>query len=178
MKYKINLLPEKERDFLDKTIYFVLHYLRYVLVVTQIVVISVFFYRFKIDQEIIDLKDQLQQKQEIVAVSSPLLKQAEVVDLKTKQVREVLVEQSLFSESFAYFLNTFPLHLTINQLDIKDDSYKFTTVTTDPEIIRSYLARLKQDKRFATVTLGSIKRNASEFVVPFTLSGFQLYKGK
>ena len=178
MKYKINLLPEKERDFLDKSIYFVLHYLRYVLVITQIVVISVFFYRFKIDQEIIDLKDGLQQKQEIVAVSDPLLKQAEIVDLKTKQVREVLVGQALFSESFTYFLNTFPLHLTISQLDIKVDSYKFTTVTADPEIVRSYLARLRQDKKFSVVNIGSIRRTASTFVVPFALSGFQLYKGK
>ncbi|MFZ2026464.1 MAG: hypothetical protein WAV30_04220, partial [Microgenomates group bacterium] len=100
MKYKINLLPEKEKDLLDKSIYFVLHYLRYVLVITQIVVISVFFYRFKIDQEIIDLKDELQQKQEIVAVSEPLLKEAEIVDIKTKQTREILVDQARFAESF------------------------------------------------------------------------------
>ncbi|MFH0773212.1 MAG: hypothetical protein V1922_02780 [bacterium] len=178
MKYKINLLPEKERDFLDKSIYFVLHYLRYVLVLTQIVVISVFFYRFKIDQEIIDLKDELQQKQEIVAVSDPLLKQAEIVDLKTKQIREVLVEQALFSESFTYFLNTFPLHLTINQLDIRSDTYKFSVTTTDPETIRSYLARLRQEKRFIDVAIGSIKRSGAEFEVPFVLSKFQLYKGK
>ena len=178
MKYKINLLHEKERDFLDKGIYFVLHYLRYVLVITQIVVISVFFYRFKIDQEIIDLKDGLQQKKEIVAVSDPLSKQAEIVDLKTKQIREILANQAQFSESFTYFLNTFPLHLTIKRLDIQGGTYKFDATTTDPETIRSYLARLKQDKRFKEVTLGSIKRSGLEFFTPFVLSNFQLYKGK
>jgi len=178
MKYKINLLPEKERDFLDKSIYFMLHYLRYVLVITQIVVISVFFYRFKIDQEIIDLKDELGQKQEIVAVSDPLLKQAEIVDLKTKQIREVLVNQAIFSESFTYFLDTFPLRLTINRLEIRDGNYKFDVTTPDPETIRTYLARLKKDKRFKEVVLGSIKRTGMEFFAPFTLSGFQLYKAK
>jgi len=178
MKYKINLLPEKEKDFLDKSIYFVLHYLRYVLVLTQIVVISVFFYRFKIDQEIIDLKDGLQQKQEIVAVSDPLLKQAEVVDLKTKQIREVVVDQASFSESFTYFLSTFPLQLTIGQLSIRDGSYAFEVTTTDPETIRTYVARMKLDKRFKDVVLGSIKRNGSIFIAPFTLSHFQLYAAK
>ncbi|MCX6730860.1 MAG: hypothetical protein NTZ55_03355 [Candidatus Roizmanbacteria bacterium] len=178
MKYKINLLPEKERDLLDKGIYFVLHYLRYVLVITQIVVISVFFYRFKIDQEIIDLKDELQQKQEIVAVSDPLLKQAEIVDLKTKQIREILVDQAKFSESFTYFLETFPLHLTIKRLDVRAGIYKFDATTSDPETIRSYMARLKQDKRFKEITLGSIKRDGIEFFVPIILSDFQLYKGK
>ncbi len=178
MKYKINLLPEKERDFLDKSIYFVLHYLRYVLVITQIVVISVFFYRFKIDQEIIDLKDELTQKQEIVAVSEPLLKQAEIVDLKTKQIREVLVDQAIFSESFVYFLDTFPLQLTIKRLEIKGNIYKFDAITTNPEIIRSYLARLKQERKFKNVLIGSIKRDGVDFLVPFTLADFQLNKGK
>lgn len=174
MKYKINLLPEKKRDFLDKSIYFVLHYLRYILVITQIVVISVFFYRFKIDQEIIDLKDSLQQKQEIVAVSDPLLKEAEIVDLKTKQIREIVVNQAQFSESFTYFLDTFPLHLTIKQLSVQGSTYQFDATTTDPETIRSYLARLKQDKRFKVITLGSIKRNGVEFSAPIVLSDFQL----
>lgn len=178
MRYKINLLPEKKRDFLDKSIYFTLHYLRYVLVITQIVVISVFFYRFKIDQEIIDLKDELTQKQEIVAVSEPMLKQAEIIDLKTKQIREILVNQAQFSESFTYFLDTFPLLLTIKRLEIKSNTYTFDAITTDPEIIRSYVARLKLDKRFKEVAIGSIKRNDREFSAPFTLSDFQLYKEK
>jgi Tfp pilus assembly protein PilN len=178
MKYKINLLPEKERDLLDKGIYFVLHYLRYVLVITQIVVISVFFYRFKIDQEIIDLKDELQQKQEIVAVSDPLLKEAEIVDLKTKQIREILVSQALFAESFTYFLETFPLKLTIKRLDIQGGVYKFESSTSDPETIRGYITKLRQDKKFKQVTLGSIKRNGVEFLVPFTLSDFQLASAK
>jgi len=178
MKYKINLLQEKEKDLLDKGIYFVLHYLRYVLVITQIVVISVFFYRFKIDQEIIDLKDELQQKQEIVAVSEPLLKEAEIVDLKTKQTREILVDQALFAESFTYFLDTFPHKLTLKRLSFQEGSYKFEASTFDPETIRVYLARLKQDKRFKKVIIGSIKRTGVEFIVPFTLSDYQLFQAK
>ena len=68
MKYKINLLLPKEKNWLDKVIYFGLNYLRYILVITQTVIIMVFFYRFKIDQEIVDLKDAVKQKQEIIIV--------------------------------------------------------------------------------------------------------------
>ena len=178
MKYKINLLPEKERDFLDKGIYFLLHYLRYILVITQIVVIVVFFYRFKIDQEVIDLKDELQQKQEIVAVSDPLLKQAQTIDQNTKQIREILTDQAQFSESFTYILNTFPLQLTIKSLAIADGKYSFSATTTNPEIVRSYVARLTKDKRFSDVSFGSIERSGIQFTVPFVLSGFQLNTGK
>lgn len=174
MKYQINLLPKKELDFVDKVIYFALHYLRYVLVLTQIVVIFVFFYRFKIDQEIIDLKDELQQKQEIVAVSKPLLDEAKIVDTKTKQIREVLLGQVLFKEAFTYFLNTFPSDLTINRLDIQAGTFKFEASTTSPSIIRTYLERMRKEKRFKTVELNSIQRNGLEFIAPFTFSDFQL----
>jgi hypothetical protein len=177
-KYRINLLPEKEKDFLDKSIYFVLHYLRYVLVLTQIVVIAVFFYRFKVDQEIIDLKDELQQKQEIVAVSEPLLNEAKVVDGKTKAIREVLLAQSQFAGALTYFLDTFPSDLTVKRLEIHDGEFKFEANTRNPEIIRSYTERLKKEKRFRTVTLGTIKRTDDKFVIPLTLSGFQLVLSK
>jgi len=174
MKYQINLLPKKELDFVDKIIYFALHYLRYVLVLTQIVVIAVFFYRFKIDQEIIDLKDELQQKQEIVAVSQPLLNEAKIVDTKTKQIREILLSQVQFKEALSYFLSTFPVDLTINRLDIQAGVYKFEATTTSPSIIRAYLERMRKEKRFKTVVLNNIQRNGLEFVAPFTLSDFQL----
>lgn len=178
MKYAINLLPEKEKDFLDKSIYFVLHYLRYVLVITQIVVIGVFFYRFKVDQEIIDLKDSLQQKQEIVAVSDPLLKEAEIVDAKTKSAKLIIGQQTLFANSLQYFLDTFPSDLTINQLQVQNGTYTFEARTVRPEIVRMYLEKLRNDKQsgtyFANVTMGGIKRSDTEFVVPFVLSNFQL----
>jgi len=178
MKYAINLLPEKEKDFLDKSIYFVLHYLRYVLVITQIVVIAVFFYRFKVDQEIIDLKDELEQKQEIVAVSDPLLKEAQTVDAKTKSAKAIIEQQELFTHSLQYFLDTFPSDLTLNQLQVQNGTFSFEARTVKPEIIRMYLEKLKQDKQtgtyFADVTLGGIKRSDFEFVVPFVLSRFQL----
>ena len=68
MRYKINLLEKKELNLLDKLTFFCLNYLRYIIVITQLVVIGVFFYRFQIDQRIIDLKEGVEQKKEIVQI--------------------------------------------------------------------------------------------------------------
>ena len=68
----INLFPVSERTFSEKVLYFSLHYLRYIIVLTQITVIAVFFFRFKVDQEIIDLKEKVTQKQEIFKITKPL----------------------------------------------------------------------------------------------------------
>jgi len=73
MRYNINLIEKKEVSLLDRLIFFCLNYLRYIIVITQLVVIGVFFYRFQIDQRIIDLKEGVDQKKEIVKIVLPLL---------------------------------------------------------------------------------------------------------
>lgn len=174
MKYKINLIQEKERDFTGKIIYFALHYLRYILVVTQIVVIGVFFYRFKIDQEIIDLRDELQQKEEIVAVSDPLLSEAQAVDLKTREVKEIIGRQNIFSRMFAYILTVFPSSMRVTRLEMTESGITFEGITADPSIVKLLLDKLNSDKSFTKVELGSIRRVENNFYCPFKLSGFSL----
>lgn len=172
MKYQINLLQEKEKDFSGKIIYFALHYLRYILVVTQIVVIAVFFYRFRIDQEVIDLRDELKQKEEIVQVSDPLLKEAAGVDVKTREIKSILLRQDSFQQMYAYFLSVFPSDMSISRLQIKEDSLEFEATTTQPAIIKIFLDKLRADKAFQKIELGSIRREEDGFRCPFKLVGY------
>lgn len=174
MRYRINLLQEKEKDLTGKIIYFALHYLRYILVVTQIVVIAVFFYRFKIDQEIIDLRDELQQKEEIVAVSDPLLAEARAVDLKTREAKEIIGRQDSFSRMFAYFFSVFPSSLRVTHMEVTERGMNFDAVTSDPQIVRLFLEKLQGDNSFKKVELGSIRRVDDNFYCPFKLSEFTL----
>lgn len=41
--YDINLLPKEKNKLTDKILHFLLYYFRYIIVITQIVVIAVFF---------------------------------------------------------------------------------------------------------------------------------------
>ena len=116
MKYQINLFPPKELNFVDKAVYFSFNYLRYILVITQLVVISVFFYRFKIDQEIVDLKDSLQQKEEIVNVSNSLLRDVKGIDIKSRNIKTVITQQDNFRAMTDYFLAGFPSAFFLNRL--------------------------------------------------------------
>ena len=87
---------------MDKVFYFALNYLRYIIVITQLVVIAVFFYRFQIDQKIIDLKEAVDQKKEIVNIVLPLLKEAERIDKKTTEIDKIINNQNSFSSMISY----------------------------------------------------------------------------
>src|SRR3990167_464161 len=116
MKYKINLLGRRKEQPLERLIYFMLHYLRYILVITQIVVIGVFFYRFKVDQEMVDLQEALDQKKEIIQVSQPLIKEAKREAFKLDQARSIITRQLTLIESLDYLLSLFPENLFLTKL--------------------------------------------------------------
>ena len=87
MKYKINLIGNKnnKKGVISKLNYFFFNYFRYILVLTQLVVISVLFFRFSIDQSIIDLKESINQQEEVLKAVKPILDETQRVDLKLKE---------------------------------------------------------------------------------------------
>ncbi len=172
MKYQINLLKQKDKDFTQRVIYFALHYLRYILVLTQIVVIAVFFYRFKIDQEVIDLKEELNQKKEIVAISQPLLSEAKQIDTSMKHIGEIIKRQTLSDKMLLYFLSTFPKQLKAQRLVLNQNSIILEVATRDPQIIKRYYDRLTTERIFKKITLSGVRKIDYNFYSQFSLSEF------
>src|SRR3989344_1408018 len=103
-RYQINLIKKKEKGIVDRLGDFFLHYLRYLIVITQIVVIAVFFFRFQIDQEIIDLKESIDQKREILKVTKPLVVDASVIDGKVGEVKKIIALQGKLTDNYTYII--------------------------------------------------------------------------
>lgn len=163
MRYKINLLEQKETSILDKLTFFGLNYLRYIIVITQLVVIGVFFYRFQIDQSIIDLKEGVDQKKEIAQIVLPLLNEAVKIDKKTSNIEKAIVKQKNFSTMFEYFISLFPETITLTDMEIKDESIKVTGDANDPKHLQAFYLFLKKDKKFKEVTFQNIKKTKTGY---------------
>jgi len=158
MKYKINLLSRKKESLTDKLIYFVLSYLRYVLIITQIIVIGVFFYKFKVDQEIVDYQDSVGQKKEIIEVTQPLFVDAKTTGFQIKEVKLIIERQNKFLGILNYLSTIFPDKLYLSKLTITDNSMNFEGFGDNGLLIQSFYQRLKTDKKFGTVNLKSLKK--------------------
>ncbi|MCL4374399.1 hypothetical protein M1523_00905 [Patescibacteria group bacterium] len=172
MKYKINLFPAKERTLMDKVVYFSLNYLRYILVITQTVIIGVFFYRIKIDQEIVDLKDSLSQKQEIVSVSTPLMSEAEAVDRTTRLAADIVNDQNKTQQMLSYFLSRFPEKMTMTRLVINNDSVEFEAMTVDSMTIKLFTNRIAKEAHFGAIQLKKIQKREGGFFINFVLNQY------
>lgn len=163
MKYKINLLEQKESSILDKLTFFGLNYLRYIIVITQLVVIGVFFYRFQIDQSIIDLKDGVDQKKEIVQIVLPLLNEAAKIDKKTSIIEKTIIKQKKFNTMIDYFTAFFPETITLTNMEIKDGSIKIVGDANDPKHLQAFYLLLKKDNKFKEVIFRNIKKTETGY---------------
>lgn len=143
---------------MDRMMYFGLNYLRYIIVLTQLVVIGVFFYRFQIDQKIIELREAVDQKKEIIEIVLPLLQQASKIDKKTKEIEKILHEQNRFNAITSYFLSSFPKSITLTNFEMKKDSITIIGNATDIKEMQSFYALLKKEGKFSEVNLKNFKR--------------------
>jgi len=172
MKFQINLLSEKNDSTIDRVIYFSLNYLRYILVITQIVVIFVFFYKFKVDQEIIDLKEAVDQKKEIIEISRPLLKEAEAAEFKINKIKPLLKEQSGLLNQFNYLLSNFPQSLFLTKYRVNGNQTTLEGYTQDARVIRQFYAWLQKNKKFKEINLNSLKKTDYGYEFVFVFNDF------
>lgn len=169
MRYQINLLSKKHESLVDRVIYFSLNYLRYVLVITQTVVIGVFFYKFKADQEIIDYQEAVEQKQEIVTVSEPLVMEGKMTDFKISQVKTILAKQDKTVSNLDYLLSVFPQQIYLQKLNIDEKGVIMDGSIQDVSTMKSFLRKLKKDARFKQIELKGLKKTEHGYDFGLTL---------
>jgi len=172
MKYRINLISKKGDELLSRIFVF-LGYLRYILVLTQIVVIFVFFYKLSVDQKIIDLEEAIAQKQEIFTVAKPMIDDYLVYNYKINQIQELFSRQNRLENQTAYLLSLFPKDIYLTEVKYSKDELGLSGQTLNPSIIRSFYSRLQADKRFTNVVLESIKKTEEGFIFTMKLSNFK-----
>lgn len=172
MRYQINLLPPRDNNFTDRIIYFSFHYLRYILVVTQLVVIGVFFYRFQIDQQVVDLRDSIKQKSEIITVSSSLLKEMKTIDTKMQSISIAVENQNQLQEMYAYFLSSFPADLYLTKMELKSNGITIEGYTQNINTVKVYHSRLTRDNKFLEIKLDTIKKEDVNYIFTFSLRKF------
>jgi Tfp pilus assembly protein PilN len=173
MRYKINLIPPKEETLIDTVIYFVLNYLRYILVLTQLVVIIVFFYRFQIDQLIIDLKDEIEQKKEIIQVAQPLKQEALIIEKRLKKTEELIHDQDRLINMVSYFLSLFPETVYLDKLEIINGELTASGLAYNVSHLQAFYKLLKKEEQFKTVDFSSIKKEMNGYSFTLKLSGFK-----
>lgn len=173
MKHRINLLSKKEKTVFDKTVYFFLNYLRYVLVITQLVVLGVLFFRFRVDENIIELRDLVKQKQEILQVVKPLLENATKVKAQLDTADVSIAQQQRQRKMLEYIFLAFPQELYLERAQITAKSMDLEGTTQNPTQFQKYYLFLQEDKQFKEVRIESLQKKDNAYKFKLTLKEYQ-----
>lgn len=169
MSYNINLATKKESNAIDKIVDFFSNYLRYALVLTMLVLLGVFFFRLRIDQNIEELEDAISQKEQIFQVVKPLLSHAEGIDAKMKTANNIVVGQDTQLEMFNYIYSSFPEEMFLTRLTYDKKSLEFSGTTSDPRILEVYYKRLKTYAPLKSIVLNKVQRTEINYEFTFTV---------
>jgi cell division protein FtsL len=173
MKYFINLFPEKEKDAVDKVMYFAFHYLRYILVITQFVVICVFFFRFKVDQEIVDLKDRLSQKKQIIVATKSLINEIAYLEEKSNSIAAIAKDEESFQTMINYFIDGLPSDILLTSLAVTTTKIVTEGYSVNPASIQKYREQIDTEGKFEKVTLSSVRKSDVGFSFLLTLDNYK-----
>ncbi len=166
--YDINLLPKRKNNAADILLTFILYYFRYIIVITQIIVIGVFFFRFRVDQQVIDLKESFKQKQQILAVTIPIVEEAKVIERKSKDIRLIVDQQDQTLDTLAFILKSVPREITIKNIQLLDNETIISGTSTQVFAIRAYHKKLTTHAGFELAEILSIERQLDgsfEFII-------------
>ncbi len=173
MKYGINLIGERKRDFFDNLLYFFLNYIRYILVITQLVVIGVLFYRFSIDQSIIDLKETVDQKKEIVKTVTPLITEIKRVDSQVTEIKTIIAQQDSQQKLLANILSQFPASANLSQLKLESNKVTLLGSASNPKDIQLFYNTLKKGGKVASVNFSNIKKAEVGYLFTLEIEGLK-----
>jgi Tfp pilus assembly protein PilN len=137
------------------------------------VAVCVFFYRFRVDQEIVDLKEKIYQKDSIVKQTESLIASVEELDLKIKNAKQVLGIQSKLDGNFSYILSKISDKVVINSVEIEGLSVKLEGSAQTAESIRAFNDVIKSENKYKKVVLSNIVRDAEAFKFSMTLEDFK-----
>lgn len=156
----INLIIKDQfgTSYYEQLLSWTLTYGRYIVIITQIIVLSVFFLRFKLDRDHTDLKEAVTQKQAIVESISDLETEIRRVQGKLGNIAQITENQEVIPNILYFLQENIPSDTILSNLSLSLEKVSFNATSKDLREFSFLLNQLQQNKKFSEVTLEDIKR--------------------
>lgn len=157
---KINLLKKEDFDdtYVGQFLKWALTYGRYIIILTQIVVLSVFFLRFKLDRDHVDLKVSIAQKQALLSSVSEIENEVRAIQKRLYDIKNINDKQYLVIQMLIFLQDVTPTDNFYDNIHITSGSMNLGGVGHDLKSLSALLLQLKRSNKFAEITLDDIKR--------------------
>ena len=169
-KAGINLLNTKHSSFLERFINWTLTVGRIVVILTELIALGAFLYRFSLDQQLIDLHSKIKQEQAIVAY----LKDSEAT---YRNLQDRLSVASNFSAAgnervkvFKDLIAFAPPGIIFDDFNLTYNRVKISTEVYSVSSLSSFVDSLKKYSSVEKVSIDKIENQASSGTLAVTIN--------
>lgn len=161
----INLVKSEKSDVLERVINWLLSVGRILVVVTELIALGAFLWRFGLDQQIIDLHTKIKQKEAIVAA----FKQNEQ-EYRNLQDRLKLASNFTYStnnklDSYKGILDIAPADIAFNKLSQATDRLTMEINVNSVSALSNFVSALKSDRSIESVSIDKIETKTSKAII-------------
>lgn len=169
---KINLLSKSnfESTFLGKLVDWAVNVGRWIVVVTEFVVICAFLSRFYFDTELANLFDNIKQNKTIVDSASEFEETFLLTQEKIRLAKILLAGINTPSYSMNEITKYLPVDMNLTSVNFNEKRVQLAGYCLSLESLNLFLWQLNNQPRFAQITLSSISQKEDEPTINFDIN--------
>jgi Tfp pilus assembly protein PilN len=134
-------------------------YGRYIMILTEIVVLLAFISRFALDRKRADLDEDIASKQAIIEANIPFENQVRDLQLQLSQIKTIISDQSKPLDTLLLMKSILPEDVYFQTYDYGTNTLNIKAVAGSTNGFMIFMNNLQAIKQFSRVEVGEIKKD-------------------
>lgn len=174
LKASIEFVPQEdwEKTSFGKLLKWVLTVGRWIVIVTELVVVLAFLSRFKFDRDLTDLNERVKQQQAIITASAQFEEEFRLLQkrlLTISELKRTLSEPELIITELSDLI---PPDVLLDELSVSKNQINLTAVALSENGLAGFLNNLKNSPRFEKLIITGASSGLKEGVgISFEIRG-------
>ncbi len=159
----INLLIQKDFDLtlVGRFLRWSLTYGRYIIVCTEIVVLLAFIWRFRLDRQITDLNEEIEQKQAIIQANQEFEMAFRNLQKRTEQIGSLFDNQDLSVQIIKHLEAITPQGVRFSAFSMDERKVSITATATSNSNLAFFLSNLKSSSYLTNINITSLTQKTT-----------------
>ena len=172
-KRKIELIPKEdwEKKPLGRFLKWALTIGRYIVIITELIVILAFLSRFKLDRDLTNLYEEIEQKQAIIESTSNLENDFRFLQKRLAAIQNLEKTQLKAAKVLEELAGLTPVDVVFTNLSSTNEEISFSATALSEVGLATFLNNLKSSGRFENLNLSQVSiGETKELGIQFNLS--------
>ena len=164
-KTNIEFIPQEEweKSSFGKFLKWLLNIGRWIVIVTELIVIMAFLSRFKLDRDLTNLNEVVKQKQAMVSASSDFEKEFRFLQKRLSTIEGLKENQLEADKVLELFSQVTPAGIQLSNFGLNGEKISLTAMADSETTFAVFLKNLKQEPRLTNLTLNKVMVDEEQF---------------